>query len=86
MAIIFKVEDDGGFVCGDLGSRITAYAYPTTRHAVDAARSPSDARMTAEIMLSAEVSYRALGCRTQGTIYDDDNWVTLRALQESGAH
>ena len=58
MAIIYKIEADGGFVCGDTNTGLTAYAYPTSPHASNAAKSPAQAQKTADAMIKAESPIR----------------------------
>jgi hypothetical protein len=38
--IVFKLEDDGGFVVGDTETRVAAYAYPTSEYASKARAKP----------------------------------------------
>ncbi len=33
MAIVYKLDQDGGFTCGDTETRMTAYAFPTSPYA-----------------------------------------------------
>ncbi len=40
MAIMFKIEADGGFLAGDTATGRTMYAYPTSPAAEQGARSP----------------------------------------------
>ncbi|MDE2232509.1 MAG: hypothetical protein KGJ90_00055 [Patescibacteria group bacterium] len=54
MKIIFRHMPDGAFVCGDLESGRTAYAYPTSQHAIKAQKSPD---LVAETMLENENDY-----------------------------
>jgi hypothetical protein len=74
MAIIYKIEADGGFVCGDTNTGLTAYAYPTSPHASNAAKSPAQAQKTADAMIKAESPIR----RSPNTdYYDKWNWGKL---------
>ncbi len=36
MAIVYKLDQDGGFTCGDTETRMTAYAFPTSPYATAA--------------------------------------------------
>lgn len=58
MSLIYRIDDDGAFVCGDSDSRITAYAYPTSEHARVAGRGPVKAREVANAMIIHETDYR----------------------------
>lgn len=57
-------DANGGFVCGDRKSGLTAYAYPTSTHARQAKRKPLD---VAIVMLSKQPTHRPEG-------YDARNW------------
>jgi hypothetical protein len=51
MAILHRLDAQGGFTCGDTITGLTAYAYPTSPHAVAAKRGPG---MVAEEMIAHE--------------------------------
>ena len=72
MAIVFKLEADGGFVAGDEKTGMTAYAYPTSPHATEAKRAP--AKVAAE-MLHAEWAHMRDYPSVQD--YDKRNWGRL---------
>lgn len=44
MAILSKMDRDGGFTVGDTNTGMTGYAYPTSTHAVAARRKPERVR------------------------------------------
>ena len=69
MAIIFKMEANGGFVCGDTETGLTAYAYPTSQNA-------SDAKHNAANVATRMLSTRKLG-DTDHSDYDKRNWGRL---------
>lgn len=83
MSLIYRLDDDGAFVCGDSDSRITAYAYPTSKHARVAGRGPVMAGEVARIMLGQETQWRQTIARrpVQGmpdvSTQDDRNWLRL---------
>jgi hypothetical protein len=76
-----KIEADGGFVCGDLYSKVTSYAYPTSDHARAAARGPAAAMRVARDMLLNERSLRATGATAPFSVevlaQDERNWTRL---------
>ena len=82
MAKLFKIDDQGGFVCGDPDTRITAYAYPSSEHAVQAARSTVHAAKVASAMLLQETAWRnsALlqSLPTDIAAQDARNWAKLQ--------
>jgi hypothetical protein len=53
----FRMMPDGGFVCGDTVSRVTAYAYPTSCNARAAVRKPDGVAME---MLRDAVKFQPL--------------------------
>jgi hypothetical protein len=53
----YRMMPDGGFVCGDTVSRVTAYAYPTSCNARDAVRKPDSVAME---MLRDAVKFKPL--------------------------
>ncbi len=72
MEIVFKMLEDGGFVAGDRGSGLTAYAYPSSSHANVAQRYP---KLVAEEMIENEKPhYRQLDSVKE---YDRKNWLIL---------
>ena len=72
MKAVFKMLDDGGFVAGDADSRMTAYAYPTSPHAIVAKRYP---KLVAEEMLESErVCFRKVPAVKE---YDAKNWLLI---------
>jgi hypothetical protein len=68
--IVYKLLDDGGFVCGDTETRLTSYAYPTSTYAGTAKRNPL---VVAEKMVQRERRY---GGKFEA-FYDAQNWVKL---------
>jgi hypothetical protein len=80
--IFHRVDAEGGFVCGESDSRITAYAYPTSEHARQAGRGMAYASKVATEMLERETAFREiLALRPDTSAYvkaqDDRNWVRL---------
>ncbi len=53
----FRMMPDGGFVCGDTVSRVTAYAYPTSCNARAAMRKPENVALE---MLRDAVKFKTL--------------------------
>lgn len=53
----YRMMPDGGFVCGDTVSRVTAYAYPTSCNARAAMRKPESVAME---MLRDAVKFKPL--------------------------
>jgi hypothetical protein len=71
----YLLLQDGGFVCGDPITRITAYAYPTSENAKAAKRHPSN---VARMMLSKEALFRpSVHPRVDIAGYDARNWDRL---------
>lgn len=81
MPIFHRVDDEGGFVCGDPESRVTAYAYPTSEHARQAARGMAHASKVAKVMLTHETYWRQSGVTRptaeEVSAQDDRNWAKL---------
>lgn len=46
MAILYLIDEQGGFLCGDTLTGITEYAYPTSDHATAAKRDPEGVART----------------------------------------
>lgn len=70
--IKYRLLPDGGFVAGDTDSSRTAYAYPTSPYAEDAAKRPA---LTAHAMIND-----AIACTSPVYIqrdYDARNWALL---------
>ncbi len=65
MAILHKLMADGGFLCGDTETGMTAYAYPTSTYAVAARKKPEG---VAAEMIAHEHAF----CRTIPSIKDGD--------------
>ena len=78
MTIVYKLEADGGFVCGDTETRLTAYAYPTSQNATDAAKSDVWAGTVARVMMERE---DAGVHKFLGDGYDDRNWTKLAPIE-----
>jgi len=82
--IFHTVDHEGGFVCGDPESRVTAYAYPTSEHARQAARGMAYATKVAMEMLGNETAWREILAQRPSTgalagvkAQDDRNWAKL---------
>ncbi len=58
--VAYRLLPDGGFVVGDIETRLTAYAYPTSTHATEAKRHPKRValRMQAQAHASAHCKFR----------------------------
>ena len=71
MAIVYRAEPDGGFVCGDTITRATSYAYPTSTYATAAKRKPD--------RVALEMAHRARRntVTPERAEYDARNWVRL---------
>jgi hypothetical protein len=74
--IIMKILDDGGFVCGDTATGRTAYAYPTSTHAVAAKRGKCAA--TAREMLDGENGCGAWRDAATAKAFDARNMALLQ--------
>lgn len=73
--IVYKMLPDGGFVAGDMASQFTAYAYPSSPHALVAKKYP---KAVAEDMLGSErADYRKLDAVKE---YDRRNWDLLNGV------
>ena len=68
----YRLLPDGGFVCGDSATGLTAYAYPCSAHAEAARRAPL---ATAQAMLAGE--QRAFRVFESVREFDDLNWLRL---------
>lgn len=68
----FKILPDGAFVCGDTGTGVTVYSYPTSIHANAAKR---NAEVAARSILREQPRYR--GFPEIVAAYDKRNWETL---------
>lgn len=73
MAIIFKHDADGAFICGDTVTRMTSYAYPTSANAQQARKAP---QAIAEDMLRGQTRHAGW---THEADYDARNWRRLEA-------
>lgn len=58
--IIFIRTQEAGFLAGDTETGFTAYAYPTSTHAVAAKRSPSHRAAIAKEMIANETAARRI--------------------------
>ena len=74
MAIVYKLDSDGGFTCGDTESRVTVYAYPTSPMASSAKRDPL---ATATVRLERENRASFRGSPLIVADYDARNWRVL---------
>jgi hypothetical protein len=72
MAIVFKLDADGGFTVGDTETRLTAYAYPASTYSQRAKRAPL---AVAHTMLANQ--YIAAASIMEP--YNARNWATLTA-------
>lgn len=66
--IIYKLEEDGGFRCGDTESNLTSYAYPSSLDAKQAKKNP--------VKVSARMIANEGVMRGDGS-YDKRNWERL---------
>lgn len=70
--ISYKLLPDGGFVCGERVTGLTAYAYPTSTNATKARKEPLK---VAQAMLAAEyASFRQVQSVREGDAW---HWVIL---------
>ena len=72
----WKLTDDGALVCGDLDSRVTSYAYPTSPNAETAKRLarrgiPAMQRFVVQIL--AKAAKLRVGSESEAE-YDARNW------------
>lgn len=74
MAIVWKLDQSGGFLCGDTESRLTSYAYPTSVHACAAKRKPE---AVAREMIAGE--WASLRVLPDIKAYDLRHWKELEA-------
>ncbi len=70
--IVYKIMEDGGFVCGDTDSTLTSYAYPTSTHAT---RAKKNAAHVAQVMLDRELKCLRVDAGVRA--YDARNWEKL---------
>ena len=72
MAIVYKLDEHGGFTAGDTETRVTSYAYPTSTYATQARRAPE---MVANEMVRMETRHGF----AHEIEYDARHWVVLLA-------
>jgi len=72
MAIVYLLDDEGGFTAGNTETRITCYAYPTSTYAT-AARKGQKRLAIATEMLRDE---RRIGAYYEAE-YDERNWARI---------
>ena len=73
MAIVFKLDAQGGFTCGDTETKLTAYAYPTSQWADRSRKHPEPVAVE---MLSDE-AWRKPADNMWRRDYDKRNWQRL---------
>jgi hypothetical protein len=74
MTILFKLDGQGGFTCGDNETGKTAYAYPTSPYAENAKRDPMS---VAQSLLNDESWRKPCGPKWVRE-YDTNNWLKLK--------
>lgn len=72
MDVVFKMLDNGAFVAGDRDSEMTAYAYPSSPHAIVAKKHPK--QVAEEMMARERVEYRRM---IHIQAYDAANWLLI---------
>lgn len=73
MTIVYKLDAQGGFTCGDTETKLTSYAYPTSAWADTSRKHPGN---VAEAMLVDE-GWRKPSSPTWVRDYDKRNWSRL---------
>lgn len=76
----YRLLPDGGFVAGDLDTRITGYAYPSSLRAEQAKQDPAGA---AQSMIGLESSWKGRALSPAVPEFDRRNW---KLLQEEKHH
>lgn len=82
MTIVYKLDAQGGFTVADAETRHTAYAYPTSPHAVDARRNPEG---VADAMALSANAFAAVCPSDIVARCDERNWRTLEADRRAAA-
>ena len=74
MTIEYKLDEDGGFTCGNTETGLTSYAFPTSVHATAARKNPA---YVARAMLRGEELTLSATKATRAD-FDERQWKKLR--------
>ena len=80
--IVWNLESDGSFVCGDTETRCTSYAYPRSAYANRAIA--GRAQDVADEMIEAQNRFRENEERAMWATQDNRNWAKLAKADVHG--